>query len=99
MFDGPFYFGLVIGFVTYRTLRHKTSSGVSDIAAVIGAVGGGAVLNLFPAGSMAFDHYASGLALGFFCYLALSILIGLIATKASGSTTKGAKVANEFLGD
>ena len=99
MLDGPFWFGLVIGFVTYRTLRHKTSSGVSDIAAVIGAVGGGAVLKLFPAGSMAFDHYAAGLALGFFCYLVLSILITLIATKASGSTKKGAAAANELLGD
>ena len=38
--NGGFWFGLVIGFVTYRTLKHKTSTGLSDIAAVVGAIGG-----------------------------------------------------------
>jgi hypothetical protein len=58
MSNGAFWFGVVIGFITYRTLRHKTSSGISDIAAVIGAVGGAAVLKLFPVGTDQFDNYA-----------------------------------------
>ena len=46
--SGAFCFGLVVGFVTYRTLRHITRVRLNDIAGVIGAIGGGAVLNLFP---------------------------------------------------
>ena len=38
---GALCFGLVIGWVTYRTLRRKEgSNALSDIATVIGAVGG-----------------------------------------------------------
>ncbi len=44
---GAFFFGLVIGWVTYRTLRHSRNSGVKDIAAVIGAVGGAGVTAIF----------------------------------------------------
>jgi hypothetical protein len=84
--SGAFWFGLVIGYITYRTLRRKKDSAISDIAAVIGAVGGAAVVGLFPADSVRFDFYAIGLAIGFFLYLAASMAL---------STTK----ANEFLGD
>ena len=96
---GAFWFGVVIGYVTYRTLRHKTSSGISDIAAVVGAVGGSAVLILFPTGTASFDHYGIGLAAGFFIYLALSLIIawGFDTTDSSGKAKRNA--ANEFLGD
>jgi hypothetical protein len=87
---GAFSFGLVIGFVTYRTLRHKDVHKISDIAAVIAAVGGGAVLALFPASSNLFDGYAFGLATGFFFYLIASLIVGAIA---------GPGKAKEFLGD
>lgn len=97
--SGAFWFGLVIGYITYRTLRHKTSSGLSDIAAVIGAVGGGAVLQLFPTGTAGFDQYAAGLAAGFFIYLALSLFIAAWFTRRDGSAKKGGQAANEFLGD
>jgi len=73
--SGAFWFGIVIGFVTYRTLRHKKDSGISDIAAVIGAVGGGAILSLFPVESNRFDFYAIGLASGFFSYLVVSLML------------------------
>ena len=96
---GAFWFGVVIGFVTYRTLKHKTGSGLSDIAAVIGAIGGGAVLKLFPAGSDGFDQYCVGLAVGFFGYLVLSLIISAAFTRIDGTSTKGAKAANEFLGN
>lgn len=85
--SGAFWFGLVIGYVTYRTLRHKKDSGISDIAAVIGAVGGAAIVSLFPTEGGRFDQYAIGLALGFFLYLGLSLLI------------MGRDAVAEFLGD
>jgi hypothetical protein len=84
---GAFWFGLVIGFITYRTLRHKKEAGISDIATVIGAVGGAAILALFPAQSSSFDYYAAGLAAGFFIYLGFAVIF---------STNKR---VSEFLGD
>ena len=95
--SGAFWFGIVIGFVTYRTLRRTASKGISDIASVIGAVGGAAVLKLFPAASASFNGYATGLAVGFFSYLVISMAIGFFA--ADANVTKGAKAVNEFLGD
>lgn len=69
---GAACFGLVIGWVTYRTLRRTDSTSISDIATVIGAVGGGAVLGIFKAGD-SFGWYAIGLAVGFFLYLLISL--------------------------
>ena len=67
---GALCFGVVIGWVTYRTLRRQGETvAVSNIAAVIGAVGGGAVTGLFTADLFAW--YAIGLAGGFFLYLIL----------------------------
>lgn len=67
-------FGLVIGWVTYRTLRRKEgASSLSDIATVIGAVGGGAVTALFAEG--AFSAYSIGLAIGFFAYFIIGLRV------------------------
>jgi len=44
MKSGPYWFGVVIGYVTYRTLKHKKDAGISDIAAVIGAIGGATIV-------------------------------------------------------
>jgi uncharacterized membrane protein YeaQ/YmgE (transglycosylase-associated protein family) len=72
---GPICFGIVVGWVTYRTLRRRGGqSGLSDIATVIGAVGGGAVTALFPQQSL-FNSYAIGLAIGFFGYLLVAFLL------------------------
>ena len=87
---GALCFGLVIGWVTYRTLRRTSKSGLSDIASVFGAIGGAAVTKLFPADSGSFPSYCVGLAIGFFLYL----LTAMIVASASG---KGATV-NEWLG-
>jgi hypothetical protein len=84
--SGAFWFGIVVGYITYRTLRRKKDAGISDIASVIGAVGGAAVLALFPADSSRFDFYAIGLAAGFFLYLLASLAFS------------GTKV-DEFLGE
>ncbi len=68
---GALLFGVVVGWITYRTLARKAGAAqVSDIAAVIAAVGGGAVTGLFGERGL-FGMYAIGLAVGFFAYLAL----------------------------
>ncbi|MEV0618699.1 hypothetical protein AB0I81_35635 [Nonomuraea sp. NPDC050404] len=68
---GSICFGLVIGWITYGTLRHKrTGPGLSELAAVLGAVGGGLVTALLGQPEV-FGGYAIGLAVGFFGYLVL----------------------------
>lgn len=66
---GAFAFGVVMGWITYRTLRRSQTSGLGDIATVLGAVGGAAVTALFEKGNGSFGAYCIGLALGFFFYL------------------------------
>lgn len=68
---GAVCFGLVVGWVTYRTLARRTDGvALSDIATVIGAIGGAAVVALFN-DKQQFGLYSIGLAVGFFGYLAL----------------------------
>ena len=68
---GALCFGLVIGWVTYRTLRRTQETvAISNIASVIGAVGGGAVTALFDS-DIIFAWYCIGLAAGFFIYMIL----------------------------
>jgi len=68
---GALCFGIVIGWVTYRTLRRQGETvAISNIATVIGAVGGGAVTALFKTPDL-FGYYCIGLFLGFFLYLIL----------------------------
>ena len=72
---GALCFGLVVGWVTYRTLRRREgNAAISDIASVIGAVGGGAVTVLFKEPEV-FGWYSIGLAIGFFLYLIIMLYI------------------------
>src|SRR4051794_26433105 len=82
---GALAFGVVIGWVTYGALRKRSGpAGLGDISAVVGAVGGSAVLGLFPSGSKMFAAYGIGLAVGFFGYLAiLLVLVNRLARQAS----------------
>ena len=68
---GAFAFGAVIGWVTGTTLQHLATHGISDIAAVVAAVGGAAVSKMFTRNDRTFGNYCLGLAAGFFFYLAL----------------------------
>jgi hypothetical protein len=71
---GAWCFGFVIGWVTYRTLRRTGEPvALSNIATVIGAVGGAAVTALYT--KDLFGWYAIGLAGGFFLYLILGSTI------------------------
>ena len=89
--EGALAFGLVIGWVTYRTLRRSEKSGLSDIATVIGAVGGAAITKLFPSDTATFGMYCIGLAIGFFAYFIVSLIL---ASKADQSAA-----VNEWLGE
>jgi hypothetical protein len=68
-------FGLVVGWITYRTLRRKDGTGLSDIATVLGVIGGATVTGLFPREGGAFSCYAIGVAVGFFAYLICSAFV------------------------
>lgn len=90
---GAFSFGLVVGWITYRTVRRTKTTGLSDIATVIGAVGGAAVLSLFPAETNAFGAYSIGLVIGFFAYL---IVAGYVESRATKN--QAFKRISRFLG-
>jgi hypothetical protein len=62
-------FGAIIGWLVYYINRYRTGDvQFSDLATVIGIIGGGAILALFPAKTDLFGGYGIGLAIGFFSY-------------------------------
>jgi uncharacterized membrane protein YeaQ/YmgE (transglycosylase-associated protein family) len=68
---GALCFGIIVGWITYRTLRRQGETvALSNIATVIGAIGGGAVTALFKSPEL-FGYYSIGLFFGFFGYLVL----------------------------
>jgi hypothetical protein len=74
---GAFVFGVVVGWVVYRTLRRQGEAvSLSNIATVIGAVGGASITTLFhdDAGKL-FGWYSIGLGFGFFLYLVLAVTV------------------------
>src|SRR6266852_5312332 len=72
---GALFFGLVIGWISYRTLRLTAgTTALSDITTIIGAVGGAAVTALFRS-DVLFGLYCLGLALGFFAYLGYGVYV------------------------
>jgi hypothetical protein len=84
---GVLCFGLVVGYITYRTLvRTTANAAVSDLATVIGAVGGGAVTGLVKPGTAVFGWYGLGLAAGFAGY---AVLYRLAAGRTEFARTMG----------
>lgn len=73
---GAFGFGGTAGWFLYYVNRWRGDTvKVTDVATVLGAIGGGAVTALFPAGTDLFGAYGIGLAVGFFGYLVLLMLL------------------------
>jgi hypothetical protein len=69
---------MVIGWFAYYVNRYRSDTiSISDVAAFVAAIGGAAVLTLFPAGSALFGYYGLGLGIGFFVYFALLLLFVL----------------------
>lgn len=81
---GALGFGALIGWYVYYINRYRRAEvQLTDIVTLIGAVGGAAVLALFPAKSDLFGAYGIGLATGFFSYFIF--LLGFVAvSKAHG---------------
>jgi hypothetical protein len=83
---GALAFGLVIGWFTYFVNRHRSDAvSIADVASVIGALGGGAILGLFPARSALFGAYGIGLAIGFFGYFLLLVIM-VVSQRGRGWT-------------
>jgi len=76
---GAIGFGAIIGWLVYYINRYRTGDvQFSDLATVIGILGGGAILALFPAKTDLFGGYGIGLFIGFFSYfLYLNIQVGV----------------------
>ena len=74
---GALCFGVVVGYITYRTLARTTDkAAITDLASVIGAVGGGTALTLWgPADGSLFAVYSIGLVIGMAVYVILSLAI------------------------
>jgi hypothetical protein len=66
---GAACFGIVIGYITYRTLVRKGAAVITDIAGVIAAIGGGTVTVWFDqSGGDSFAYYSMGLLGGMILY-------------------------------
>ena len=72
---GALLFGTIIGWYVYLINRdRKGDVQLSDLAALIGVIGGSAVLALFDREGGLFGAYGIGLAIGFFSYF-LSLIV------------------------
>ena len=72
---GALGFGAIIGWYVYFINRYRKGAvEFSDLTTVIGILGGGAVLALFPASTDLFGAYGIGLFLGFFGYFLFLML-------------------------
>lgn len=76
---GAFCFGLLIGWYVYYINRYRRSDvQLGDLVTLVGVLGGGAILALFPARTDLFGAYGIGLAVGFFAYfISLAILVSI----------------------
>lgn len=74
---GAFGFGIVIGWFVYFTNRYRKGDvQFSDLATLLGIIGGGAVTALFGEGKATlFGAYGLGLAVGFFAYFVMLLVL------------------------
>jgi hypothetical protein len=73
---GAALFGVVLGWLIYFVNRHRRGEvALTDIGSLIAAVGAGAVLSLFPSGTDLFGAYGIGLAVGFFSYFVVLVVL------------------------
>lgn len=69
-------FGALIGWLVYYTNRYRRGEvQFSDLVTLVGVIGGGAVLALFPAKTDLFGAYGIGLFVGFFGYFLVLLLM------------------------
>jgi hypothetical protein len=71
-------FGVLLGWLVYYTNRYRRGEvQLSDLVTLVGIIGGGAVLALFPAKTDLFGAYGIGLFVGFFGYFLMLVLMVL----------------------
>ena len=76
---GAVGFGAIVGWYLYYINRHRTDQvKLQDLITIVGALGGAAILAIFPARTALFGAYGVGLAGGFFGYFfSLLIMVGM----------------------
>lgn len=73
---GAFAFGTIIGWYVYYINRYRKGEvGFNDITVLVGAIGGAAVTALFESGGRQFAAYGIGLAVGFFGYFIVLLIL------------------------
>jgi hypothetical protein len=68
-------FGAIIGWFLYFTNRYRKEVQLTDVATLVTALGGAAILTLFPAETDLFAAYGIGLFCGFFGYLIVLVVL------------------------
>ena len=69
-------FGALIGWYVYYINRYRVGDvQFSDLVTLVGVLGGAAILALFPAGTDLFGAYGVGLAVGFFGYFVVLLIL------------------------
>ncbi len=69
-------FGALIGWIVYYINRYRQGAPkANDLVTIIGVIGGAAILKLFPAGTDIFGAYGIGLAVGFFTYFVVLLIL------------------------
>jgi hypothetical protein len=63
---GASFFGAVVGWLAHNVFQRAELLNVSWLASIIGVVGGGAVMAIFPERSPMFGAYCIGLGFSFF---------------------------------
>jgi bacteriorhodopsin len=80
---GSLIFGVVVGYITYRTLsRTVEKAAISDLSAVVATIGGGAVAKLYTKDSRLFAWYAIGLAAGMVIWFVVLLATRQVRTAA-----------------
>lgn len=74
-------FGALIGWYVYYINRYRVGDvQFSDLVTLVGVLGGAAILALFPAGTDLFGAYGIGLAIGFFGYFVVLLILTRISS-------------------
>ncbi len=69
-------FGALIGWYIYYINRYRTAEiQLNDLMTLVGVLGSGAILALFPAATDLFGAYGIGLFIGFFGYLIIVAIL------------------------
>lgn len=68
-------FGAVLGWYLYFLNRYRKDVSIGDLTTVVAAIGGTAILALFPAKTDLFGAYGVGLAVGFFGYFVVVVAL------------------------